>query len=177
VSRQDWRLERLGERHDLGGFASGHDELDGWLHRHALAAQHMDSARTFVVVDDQRVAGYFSLTMASVLRQEAPARLVRGLPAYPVGAVLLARLAVNRTDRGEGLGSLLLTEALRKAVAAGEHAAARLVIVDAIDDQAAAFYRRHGFITAPEHELRLYRRTKDIRASLPPGRPSSATNA
>ena len=166
MSRQDLRLERLDERHDLATFDSGNDELDGWLKRHALAAQNMGSGRTFVIVDDLRVSGYFSLTMASVLRQEAPARLVRGLPSYPVGAVLLARLAVNRTDQGRGLGSLLLAGALRKAVAAGEHAAARVVIVDAIDGQAAAFYRHHGFIHAPEHDMRLYRRFKDIRASL-----------
>jgi GNAT superfamily N-acetyltransferase len=166
VKREGLRLERLAEHHDLAGFTSGSDELDGWLHRHAHPAQAMDSARTFVIFARARLVGYFSLTMASVLREEAPARLVRGLPGYPVGAVLLARLAVNEADQGGGLGALLLTEAMRKAVAAGEHAAARLVIVDAIDDQAAAFYRRHAFITAPEHDLRLYRRMKDIRASL-----------
>lgn len=168
MSRPGLRLERLGEIHDVAGFASGNDQLDGWLQRHALAAQNMDSARTFVVVNGDRVVGYFSLTMASVLREDAPARLVRGLPGYPVGAVLLARLAVNGIDQGRGVGNLLLTEALRKAVAAGENAAARLVIVDAIDDQAAAFYRHHGFTLAPEHDLRLYRRIKDIGASLQP---------
>jgi GNAT superfamily N-acetyltransferase len=109
--------------------------------------------------------------MASVRREDAPARLVRGLPAYPVGAVLLAGLAVSRADHGRGLGGQFLAEALRKAVAAGEHAAARLVVVDAIEEEAAAFYRHHGFITAPEHELRLYRRMGDIRASLPPADP------
>jgi GNAT superfamily N-acetyltransferase len=80
--------------------------------------------------------------------------------------VLLARLAVDRAYRGRGLGSLLLAEALRKAVAAGEAAAARLVVVDAIDEQAARFYAHHGFVPAPEHQLRLYRRMKDIRLSL-----------
>ena len=83
-----------------------------------------------------------------------------------VGMVLLARLAVDRAYRGRGLGSLLLAEALRKAVAAGEAAAARLVVVDAIDEQAARFYAHHGFVPAPEHQLRLYRRMKDIRLSL-----------
>ena len=165
------RLERLGARHDLPGFASGNEELDSWLRRHAVAAQQMDSARTFLLVRDgedggNRVAGYFSLTMGSVLRAEAPAKLVRGLPAYPVGMVLLARLTVHSSEQGKGLGALLLAEALRKAVAAGEAAAARLVVVDAIDDQAAKFYAHHGFIPAPGHSLRLYRRMKDIRASL-----------
>ena len=70
------------------------------------------------------------------------------------------------SEHGVGLGGLLLTEALRKAVDAGEAAAARLVVVDAIDDDAVTFYQRHGFVLAPGHRRRLYRRTKDIRASL-----------
>jgi GNAT superfamily N-acetyltransferase len=165
VSRPRVRLERLDD-HDLSDFDSGNDELDGWLRRHALAAQRMDSARTFVITRNGRVAGYLSLTMGSVLRAEAPAKLVRGLPAYPVGMVLLARLAVDRREQGRGLGALLLAEALRKAVAAGEAAAARLVIVDAIDDDAVRFYERFGFVAAPEHPRWLYRRMKDIHSSL-----------
>jgi GNAT superfamily N-acetyltransferase len=160
------RLERLDAHHDLSTFDSGNDELDGWLQRHGLAAQQMDSARTFVLTKHDRVVGYFSLTMGSVLRQDAPAKLVRGLPAYPVGMVLVARLAVDRREQGNGLGGILLAEALRKAVAAGDAAAARLVVVDAIDENAARFYERHGFLPAPEHPLRLYRRMKDIVRSL-----------
>ncbi len=160
------RLERLDAHHDLSAFGSGNDELDSWLRRHGLAAQQMDSARTFVLTERDRVVGYFSLTMGSVLRQEAPAKLARGLPAYPVGMVLLARLAVDRSAQGRGLGGTLLAEALRKAVAAGEAAAARLVVVDAIDENAARFYERYGFIPAPEHHLRLYRSMKDVRASF-----------
>jgi len=166
VTDPELRLERLAETHDVGGFRSGNAELDGWLQRHGLAAQQMDSARTFLLTRTGRVAGNFSLTMGSVLRADAPARLVRGFPAYPVGAVLIARLAVDQRDQGHGLGSLLLAEALRKAVTAGESAAARLVVVDAIDDAAVAFYERHGFIAVPGHPLRLYRRMKDVRAGL-----------
>jgi GNAT superfamily N-acetyltransferase len=160
------RLEHLDAGHDLSEFDSGNEELDDWLRRHALAAQQMDTARTFVLIGRDRVIGYFSLTMGSVLRADAPAKLVRGLPAYPVGMVLLARLAVDRRQQAKGLGGLLLAEALRKAVGAGEAAAARLVVVDAIDDQAVRFYRRHGFVAAPEHPRRLYRRMKDVRTSL-----------
>lgn len=166
MSQAGLRLIRLSRDHDLTGFESGNEELDRWLAQHALAAQEMDTARTFLLIRGRRVVGYFSLTMGSVLREEAPARLVRGMPGYPVGMVLLARLAVDRHHQRRGLGALLLTEALRKALAAGESAAARLVVVDAIDEPAADFYRHHGFITAPEHPHRLYRRIKDIRASL-----------
>lgn len=84
---------------------------------------------------------------------------------------LLARLAVNADCQGEGLGGLLLAEALRKAVAAGEAAAARLVVVDAIAEAAAHFYAHFGFLSVPEHPMRLYRRIKDIRASLNPEPP------
>ncbi len=159
-------LERLDAHHGVSTFDSGNQVLDEWLRRHALAAQRTDSARTFVATRSGRVVGYFSLTMGSVLRAEAPTKLVRGMPAHPVGMVLLARLAVDRSEQGRGVGAMLLAEALRKAVAAGEAAAARLTVVDAVDEEAAAFYQRYGFVRAPEHQLRLYRRMKDIRASL-----------
>jgi predicted N-acetyltransferase YhbS len=126
----------------------------------------MDSARTFVAVRQGAIVGYSSLTMGSVRKKDAPQKLVRGLPGYPVGMVLLARLAVDKKAQGEGIGALLLSEALRRAVAAGEAAAARLVVVDAIDDNAEAFYRHFGFLPAPEHPHRLFRRMKDLRASL-----------
>lgn len=160
------RLERLSGTHELSDFRSGNDGLDFWLAEHALASQRMDSARTFVLVDDAGVVGYFSLTMGSVRRAEAPQKLVRGLPAYPVGVALLARLAVHTDHQGGGIGALLLSEALRKAVAAGEAVAARLVVVDAIDESAARFYTHHGFLAVPEHPMRLYRRLKDVTASL-----------
>lgn len=159
-------LDRLDANHDVSTFDSGNEVLDAWLRRHALAAQHMDSARTFVAIRSGRVVGYFSLTMGSVLRAQAPAKLVRGMPAYPIGMVLLARLAVDRSQQGKGIGAMLLAEALRKAVAAGEVAAARLIVVDAVDEEAAAFYRRYGFVQTPENPLRFYRRVKDVRASL-----------
>ncbi len=162
-----FRLARLDARHQLDRFDSGNDALDTWLKRHAPAAQQMDTARTFLLLSvEDEVLGYFSLTMGSVLRQDVPARLVRGLPSYPVGMVLLARLAVDRRFQRQGLGGLLLVEALRKAVAAGEAAAARLVVVDAIDESAARFYARQGFVAVPEHPLRLFRRMKDVRASI-----------
>lgn len=160
------RLERLRVDHDLSNFDSGNALLDRWLRRHAVSAQEMDSVRTFVLMLGPHLVGYFSLTMGSVLRTDAPARLVRGMPGYPIGMVLLARLAIHRTEQGQGLGSRLLAEALRKAVSAGEAAAARLIVVDAVDEQAAGFYKRHGFVSVPDHPLRLFRRMKDVRASL-----------
>lgn len=160
-------IHRLREDHDVEGFACGQDELDQWLRSHALDSELRDIARTFVVCrGGRRVVGYYSLAMGSVRMAEAPRKLVRGLPGYPIGMVLLARLAVDQKEQGTGLGAELLTDALLRALQAGESAAARLVVVDALDDRAARFYQRFGFIPAPEHPLRLFRRLKDIRASL-----------
>lgn len=166
MSGDDLRLERLEPGHALAAFSCGVRELDDWLRRHALVAQQTDSARTFVVVRRGRVAGYVSLTMGSVQRTDPPARLVRRLPAYPVGMVLIARLAVDRDEQHAGLGARLLADALRMAVVAGDAVAARLVVVDAIDERAGQFYRRHGFTASLDHPLRLYRRMKDVRAGL-----------
>ena len=166
MTQRGLSLERLAAHHQTANFRSGHLALDNWLRHHAIAAQQMDSARTFALVRDGAVIGYFSLTMGSVLREDAPPKLVRGLPRYPVGAVVLARLAIDLSEQGKGLGALLLAEALRKAVLAGEAAAARLVVVDAVDDRAVGLYLHHGFLPAPEQDRRLYQRMKDIRASL-----------
>lgn len=168
MSVEELRLERFDSGHDVSRFACGVDELDQWICRHALAAQQMDAARSFVVARNKRVVGYVSLTMGSVQRADAPPRLVRGMPAYPVGMVLIARLAIDKSEQGSGLGTRLLADALRMAVLAGESVAARLVVVDAIDEAAARFYRRHGFVDTLDHSLRLYRRMKDVRASLRP---------
>jgi predicted N-acetyltransferase YhbS len=160
-------VQRLSGEHEFEDFACGRDELDNWLRMHARDSERRDLARTFVVCrGGPRVVGYYSLTMGSVRRADAPTKLVRGLPGYPVGMVLLARLAVDQKEQGTGLGASLLTDALIRALHAGESVASRLIVVDALDNQAAGFYRRFGFIPAPEHPLRLFLRLKDIRASL-----------
>jgi ribosomal protein S18 acetylase RimI-like enzyme len=153
---------------DLNEFDCGNEELNSWLQRHALASHEADLARTYLALDGETVAGYVSLTTGSVRPEEAPKRLARGMPRYPIGTVLIARLAVDVSYQGRHLGSRLLAEGLRRAVAASDAAAARLVVVDAIDDDAVGFYRRWGFIDAPDNPRRLYRKTSDVRASLQP---------
>jgi GNAT superfamily N-acetyltransferase len=162
----DPRLVRLSADHDLTGFDCGNRELNTWLVDHALASDRADLARTYLALEGLTVAGYVSLTTGSVRREEAPRRHARGMPRYPIPTILIARLAVDlRRQRGR-LGSRLLAEALRLAVAASDTVAARLVVVDAIDDRAAAFYRHRGFIDTPENPLRLYRKVSDVRRSM-----------
>ncbi len=162
----DIRLELLGAEHDLTGFDCANEQLNGWLADHALAGQRADLARTYLAVAGDAVVGYVSLTTGSIRREEAPRRYARGMPRHPLPTILIARLAVDRRHQSHGLGSRLLAEALRRAVAASDAVAARLVVVDAIDDEAATFYRNRGFIDIEENPRRLFRKIADIRRSL-----------
>jgi GNAT superfamily N-acetyltransferase len=156
----------LSDEHDPSAFDCGRAELNLWLVEHARASDRADLARTYVALVRTTVVGYVSLTTGSVRHQEAPQRHVRGMPRYPIPTILVARLAVDRRHQGHRIGSRLLAEALRLAVAASDAAAARLVVVDAIDERAAEFYRRHGFLDVPQNPLRLFRKVSDIRRSL-----------
>ena len=114
------RLVLLTADHELSGFDCGNDELNRWLIDHALASQKADLARTYLALTDTAVAGYFSLTTGSVRRESAPRRFARGMPRHPIPTILIARLAVDRRHQGQQLGSRLLAEALRLAVAASD---------------------------------------------------------
>lgn len=170
------QLVPLTAAHDLSSFDCGKPEFDKWLRGYALASQKADLARTWVLIEDDRVIGYFSLVMGHVRAEDAPQKLVRGVPAYPVGMVLLARLAVDGVAQGRGFGADLLAYALVLACRAGEVVVAPLVAVDAIDEQAAAFYRRWEFLPIPAQPLKLYRRIKDIRRTLDPALPARHRN-
>jgi len=162
------QVERLGPGHDLSRFASGVKALDEWLRSHALENQQRNLSRTFVLVDDVgAVIGYYSLAMGGVTKDELPRRLGRGLPGYQLGMVLLARLAIDTSRQGEGLGRDLLVDALIHATAAGQHAAARFLAVDPIDERARAFYRHFGFrdIDGDAHG-RMFLRIGDALASF-----------
>jgi GNAT superfamily N-acetyltransferase len=160
------RLVLLGADHDLTGFDCGRAELNAWLVDHALASQKADLARTYLALSDTRIVGYLSLTTGSIRREAASKRYARGMPGHSIPTILIARLAVDRRDQRQRIGSRLLAEALRLAVLASDTVAARLVVVDAIDDDAAAFYRRWGFIDVPEDPHRLFRKISDIRKTL-----------
>jgi GNAT superfamily N-acetyltransferase len=163
------RIERLAENQPRTAFESGNEVLDTWFREHAYVAQRQDTARTFVLIDDnEQLVGYYSLVMGGVESRDAPRRLTRGLPRFPVPIVLLARLAIDRKFQGQGLGMGLLFEALHRAALAAEHAAARLIAVDPIDDRARTFYLRWGFRAVDADSVgRMFIRTRDALASFP----------
>ena len=155
--------EPLGPHHSLEGFDCGKPALNDWLLRHARQAHSSGSAKTFVVAEDDRVAGYFGLTVGQVDTLEAPERLRKGMGRYPVPVVILARLAVDRRDRGRGLGVGMLKDAIRRTLLIGEQAGIRALLTHPIDDEAARFYRRFGFESSPLREQQLLLLLKDAR--------------
>lgn len=147
----------------LEAFDCGKPALTDWLLRHARQAQSSGSARTFVICDEQRVAGYFSLTVGQIDTLEAPERIRRGMGQYPIPLVILARLAVDLDYQGQGLGVSLLQDAIRRTVVIAEQAGIRALLTHPIDAQAEAFYRRFGFEPTPAHERQLILLLKDAR--------------
>ena len=143
-----------------------HPSLNEWLRRYALISQQGDSARTYVVHRNNNVVGYYSLCPGSVSKQEAPSRVAKGQPAYPIGIILLARLAIDHTEQGQGLGKALLKDALLRCAQAADLISARAVLVHAIDDEAKRFYEHFGFEKCPANDLHLMLLMKDLRSYL-----------
>ena len=168
-------VELLGRNHRTEEFDCGrHPALSEWLKRYVLINQQNDAARTYVVHRANYVVGYYSLAAASVEKHEAPARIAKGLASHPIGMVLLARLAVAKSEQGSGLGKALLKDALRRACHAADTISARAVLVHAIDAEARAFYEHFGFEASPTHELHLMLLMKDVRAAIKAGAGSEA---
>jgi len=159
-------VELLSVAHSLNRFDSGVGDLDRWLRNTARVAASAGTAATYVLCRDETVVGYYALAMSAVAHTGAPSRLRRGMPD-PVPVVLLARLAIDRGEHGQRLGGHLLVDALRRCVRGGREFGARAVVVDAIDERAAGFYRHFDL-----HDLdegRLWRRISDITAALASG--------
>jgi len=153
----------LGSSHRLEGFDCGKPALTDWLLRHASQAQGSGSARTFVACDQDRIAGYYSLTVGQIDTLEAPERVRRGMGQYPIPVVILARLAVDLGYQKRGLGFSLLQDAITRTVAISDQAGIRALLTHPIDTQAHAFYRRFGFEPTPLQERQLILLLKDAR--------------
>ena len=160
-------VEKLNGNHQVKAFKSGKNSLDLFLKRHALKNQETDSSQTYVVHRNGCVVGYYSLTVGSVERQDCPPGITVDMPPdYAIPLILLARLAVDRTEQGHGLGSALLKDAFYRIAFAAEIVGARAVLVHAIDLRAKAFYEHFTFEEFPAGTLHLMLSLKDVRAAI-----------
>ncbi|MFD3593550.1 GNAT family N-acetyltransferase [Nocardia sp. NPDC058640] len=159
---------RLAEDHDLSTFDSGHATLDDWLRSMAQRACVSGTARVYVWTPEgeQKVVAFFALTPTLVNRDEdgVPSGAAGGVSRIP--GYLIGRLALDRSFHGQGFGAELLYDAVSKAVAAAEVGGGRLIVVDAIDDAAAQFYRKYGFTPVRHTPRRLVMKIATARSAL-----------
>jgi predicted N-acetyltransferase YhbS len=134
--------------HNIAGFDCGEEVLNQWLTKWALRSAEDRTANTFVVCRGRRVVAYYSLATASILHAHCTSNLRRNAP-NPVPALLLARLAVAKDEQKNQIGRHLLQDAMRRCLLAARHVAARTLLVDALNDRAAVYYKRHGFLELP----------------------------
>src|ERR1039457_3659820 len=141
-----FRFEALGDGRDRGAFDCGDEALDRYFRTQATQDIRRRVANCYVVVEAAtgQVAAYYTLSSASIPLVDLPANEAKRLPRYPtLPAVLIGRLAVDRRFQRRGLGELMLINAVHRTMQGS--AAAFALLVDAKNDQAAAFYERYGF--------------------------------
>ena len=154
----DLKTEPLSAHHARAGFACGIESLDNYLRMYAGQDMRRKANSVFVLVDKREPAGilgYYTLCATSLVPGEVPAAAQKHLPRYPlVSATLVGRLAVSTARQGQGLGALLIADAMRRAYASASFVGSSMLVVDAISEQAAGFYQANGFARLPD-SLRL----------------------
>ena len=158
--------EPLTGEHDVAAFTCGKPALDHWLKTRALSNQQRGFTAVMVVHDAGRVVGYYGLAPTAIVPSALPRAIRTGQPPDPVPCLLLAQLAVDQGWNGKGIGTGLVKHALTRCVEAARLIGGRALIVNAVDEEAAAFWRRRGFIPSRDDPLVLFRSIADIAASL-----------
>lgn len=156
----------LTRAHSHNDFDCGSPPLNEYLRRFAWVDQRAGAARTYVAVQTGRVVAYYTLAYGSVEHESAPSRIRKGLAQHPIPVMILARLAVDRSCQGRGLGKGLLKDALLRTLQAAEIAGLRAVLVHAKDENAERFYRRFGFEPSPADKFHLMLLLKDLRKTV-----------
>lgn len=154
-----YRVELLGPTHDRTTFTCGNDTLDRYFRQQASQDVRRSLTVVYVLVDSVTsvVAGYYTLSATAIEFAEFAPAVTKRLPRYPtLPATLLGRLARDTRFRGRGAGEALILDALKKSLDASRHVASFAVVVDAIDDEARAFYERYDFSRSPNQEYRLF---------------------
>lgn len=160
-------VRRLEATDNLDDFDCGVVGLNEWLRQFALSDQRAGASVTYVLNRGTQVVGFYTLAPTSIEPARATQRLGAGLPRdRPIPAILLARLGLDLSEQGRGLGSELLRDALARCAAAAEEIGGRAVLVHAKDEAAGRFYRRWGFRELPDNPQHLYLLMKDLRASI-----------
>jgi GNAT superfamily N-acetyltransferase len=158
VPAAGFRIEPLSPEHDRRGFSCGVADLDKYLRERAGQDAKRHVATAFVLLEDgSAVLGYYTLAQQAISIEDLPSSTAEKLPRYPLlPATLIGRLALCTERQGEGLGSLLLMDALHRSWRAAQTVASYAVRVDATNEEARTFYLRHDFLAFPKERLKLF---------------------
>jgi predicted N-acetyltransferase YhbS len=148
--------EKLNKSHNLKSFDCGNEKLNEYLKKCAFQNQKKNISNTFVTQKDGKVIGYYSLTFSSVDKINLPRLIKRNLPNYQIPVMVLARLAIDKKEQGNGLGKSFLRDAVLRTIQASEIAGIKAIMVQAKDENAKSFYKKFDFVESPADDLILY---------------------
>ena len=158
--------ELLRAAHDVSAFSCGKPSLDHWLKSRALGNQQKGFTVVMVVHVAGRVVGYYGLAPTAIVPAALPCAIRTGQPPDPVPCLLLGQLATDQAWAGQGIGTGLFNHALARSVNGAALIGGRALVVNAVDEAAATFWRRRGFLPSRDDALVLFRSMADIAASL-----------
>jgi predicted GNAT family N-acyltransferase len=166
----DWRIELPAHTHLRSRFDCGQPSLNDFLRTLVSQYEKRHLGRTYVAVrgPDPQVFGYYTIASSAVAFDHLPAEAAQKLPRHPLPVVLVARLAVDRAVQGQRLGEKLMLDALARSLELSDELGIHAVVVDAIDQQAKAFYQKYRFIPLLDSEFHLYLPITTIHTLLKP---------
>ncbi len=159
-NQREWQIIPLEKKHDKNEFDCGNENLNNYLKKYARQNHNKGIAKTFVAIsnseNDLKIRGYYTLSASIIEFESLPKIYQKKLPAYPIPTLLIGKLAVDKTCKGQGLGTELLINALHRAVKTSLEMGIFAVRVDAIDLKAKKIYLKYEFIPFEDQELSLF---------------------
>ncbi len=155
-----FEFHSLDKSFDRTQFECGSDELNSFIKSKARQNQSVGFNTTFVAIEPgdkaKRVLGFYSLSMGEIDLSSLPEEVLKKLPKHPVPVARMGRLAVDDFAKGQGLGKLLLVDAMKRVQSASSSVGVYALLVDAKDDTAKSFYKKYGFIELVNELMTLF---------------------
>ena len=162
---QNLIIEPLNNAHDRANFCCGTPSLDDYLRKQAKQDFKRRISRIFIATTPEapkHILGYYTLSALSIQLSQLPDDQARRLPRHPLPAALIGRLAVSKKSQGHGIGKMLLMDAIKRTMGISDEIAIYAILVDAINEKAARFYRQYGFSSLSADNRRLYLPLKSV---------------